>query len=277
MTERSDRLRFAGTVLALIGWAFGVVTFLVLLADNHFAIGIDLAAYLRAGDSLLAGEPVYIGHIGQPDVFSYAPPWAVLVAALAWVPDIAMQAGIMILSLLCIRYVAGSWLWSGLVFYYPISLMVMFSGNIEFLIAASIILATHGRAEPLTVMAMAKISPILAVPPRLWRQVLVTVTVAFLVTLPWLHLWPEWIEYLLRQPSSISIHIGPPWYVRLPFALALLLVRRPWAPALAVVVGMPSLWLGTLVILIAPARLWFDGRRTVSGQQRQQRGAGNGP
>jgi len=51
--------------------------------------------------------------------------------------------------------------------------------------------------------------------------------------------------------------------VRLPFALALLLVRRPWAPALAVVVGMPSLWLGTLVILIAPIRLWYDGRRAA--------------
>jgi hypothetical protein len=141
--------------------------------------------------------------------------------------------------------------------------MVLFAGNIEFLIAASIILAVHGRAEPLTFMAMAKISPILAVPPRLWRQVVITVVVTLVVTLPWLHLWPEWIDYLLRQPSSIDIHIGPPWYVRLPLALALLLVRRPWASALAVVVGMPSLWLGTLVILIAPVRLWIDGRRAA--------------
>jgi len=262
MTERSDRLRLVGTVLALTGWAFGAVIFLVLLADNHFEIGADLAAYLRAGDSLVAGEPVYVGEIGQLDVFSYAPPWAVFFAALSWVPDVVMQAAVMILGLLSIRYVVGSWLWSGLIFYYPVSVMVLFAGNIEYFIAASIILAaTRGRAELLTLTAMAKLSPILAVPPRLWRQVVVTVAVAFLVTLPWLHLWPEWIDYLLRQPSSIDIHIGPPWYLRLPVALALLLVRRPWAPALAVVVGMPSLWLGTLVILIAPVRLWYDGRR----------------
>lgn len=261
MTERSNRLHFAGTILALVGWAIGVVTFLILLSQNRFEIGGDLAAYLRAGDSLVAGEPVYVGEIGEFDVFSYAPPWAVLFAALSWVPDALMQAGIMVLGLFCIRYTVGAWLWSGLLFYYPVAVMVLFAGNIEYLVAASIILAARGRAEPLTLMALAKISPILGVPPKLWRQVVVTVAVAFVVTLPWLHLWPEWVEYLLRQPASIDIHIGPPWYLRLPIALALLLVRRPWAPALAVIVGMPSLWLGTLVILIAPVRLWFDGRR----------------
>jgi hypothetical protein len=99
-------MRFGGTVLALVGWALGAVTFLVLLADNHFEIGADLAAYLRAGDSLIAGEPVYVGEIGQLGVFSYAPPWAVLFAALAWVPDILMQVGIMVVGLLSIRYVA---------------------------------------------------------------------------------------------------------------------------------------------------------------------------
>jgi len=77
MTERSDRLRFVGRALALVGWAFGVVTFLVFLADNHFQIGGDLAANLRAGDSLVAGEPVYVGEIGEFDVSASASPWAV--------------------------------------------------------------------------------------------------------------------------------------------------------------------------------------------------------
>ena len=121
-------------------------------------------------------------------------------------------------------------------------------------------LAARGHAGPLAFTALAKIAPILAVPRSGWREAALVIGVALLVTLPWLHLWPEWIEHLLRQPTTIYIHIGPPWYVRLPFALALLLVRRPWAPALAVVVAMPSLWLGTLVILIAAIRLWIDGR-----------------
>ncbi len=260
--DRRRPLRVATVALALAGWAVGILTFAVLLATNGgLTVGTDLEAYLRAGDDLVAGNPVYIGQIGELDVFSYAPPWAVLFGALSWVPDLVMQIGIMVLGVLCIRYVAGSWLWSGLVFFYPVSVMVLMAGNIEWLIAASAVLAARGRAEPLVFMALAKVAPILGVRPGQWRQVVVALALAFLVTLPWLYLWPEWIEHLLRQPTTIDIHIGPPWYARLPFALALLLLRRPWASALAVVVAMPSLWLGTLVILAAPVRLWIDGRR----------------
>jgi len=258
--ERAGPFRLVLVTLALTGWVAGIGLFLYLIADTGLEVGVDLAAYLRAGDDLVAGEPVYIGEIGNLGVFSYAPPWAVLFGALSWVPDMVMQIAMMALSLLAIRYVAGSWLWSGLLFLYPVSMMVLLAGNIEFLIAAAIVLAARGRAEPLTFTALAKVSPILGVSPRQWRQVVVVLALALLVTLPWLHLWPEWIEHLLRQPVRIYIHIGPPWYVRLPFALALLALRRPWASALAVVVAMPSLWLGTLVILSSVVRLWYDGR-----------------
>jgi hypothetical protein len=224
-------------------------------------VGIDMDAYLRAGDDLASGRPVYVGTIGEAGVFSYAPPWAVLFGALSWVPDVTMHVALFGLSLLALRYVAGRWLWVGLVLLYPVTVMVMLSGNIEPLIAAAIVLAARGHAGPLAVTALAKLSPALAIPRDGWREAALAIGLALLVTLPWLHLWPEWIDYLLRQPSSIAIHIAPPWYLRLPFALALLLLRRPWAAALAVIVAMPSLWLGTLVIGSAVARLWLDGRR----------------
>ena len=260
--EGGGRLRLVVVTLALLGWATGLVTLGVLIASTDgLIVGADLDAYLRAGDDFVAGNPVYIGEIGEVDVFSYAPPWALVFGALSWVPDMVMQVGVMVLGLFCIRYVAGSWLWAGLVVLYPVSAMVLLAGNIEWLIAAALVLAAYGRGEPLVFMALAKVAPILGLRPSQWRQAVLVLGLAFVVTLPWLHLWPEWIEHLLRQPSSIDIHIGPPWYWRLPFAAALLLVRRPWARALAVVVAMPSLWLGTLVILIAPIRLWFDGQR----------------
>lgn len=261
---RASLLRLAGVALALSGWAIGVLIFVSLLArDGGAAVGVDLAAYLRAGDDLAAGNAVYVGQIGQPGVFSYAPPWAVLFAALSWVPDAVMQVAMMALGLVSIRYVAGSWLWAGLVFLYPVSTLVLQAGNIEFLIAAAIVMAAKGHAGPVAIMGLAKISPFMAVPRPGWREAALAVAAAVLITLPWLHLWPEWIAYLLRQPASIAIHIGPPWYFRLPFAVALLVLRRPWATALAVVVAMPSLWLGTLVILSATIRLWFDGRRSA--------------
>lgn len=115
-----------------------------------------------------------------------------------------MQVGMMALGLLAIRYVAGSWLWSGLVFWYPGSIMVLLAGNIEFLIAAAIVLTARGHAGPLAFTALAKIAPILAVPRSGWREAALVLGIALLVTLPWLHLWPEWVEYLLRQPTTIA-------------------------------------------------------------------------
>jgi hypothetical protein len=246
--------------IALGGWVVGVGIFLLVMATTGTLVGIDLAAYLRAGDDFAAGRPVYVGEIGQASAFSYAPPWVVMFGALSWVPDLLMAIAMLTFNLVAIRYVTGSWLWVGFILWYPVSAMLLHSGNIEFLIAAAIVLAARGHAGPLAFTGLAKVSPFLGIPGRGWREAVLVIGAAVLVTLPWLHLWPEWVEYLLRQPTTIYIHIGPPWYIRLPFALALLLIRRPWARALAVVVAMPSLWLGTLVILIAVVRLWLDAR-----------------
>ncbi|MEA2026969.1 MAG: hypothetical protein U9O18_09800 [Chloroflexota bacterium] len=81
-----------------------------------------------------------------------------------------MQLGIVSLSLLSIRYVAGSWLRSGLFFLCPVSAMVLLAGNIEFLITAAIVLAARRHAGPLALVALAKIAPALAVPPSGWRE-----------------------------------------------------------------------------------------------------------
>ncbi len=283
--EARHVIRLTGIALALGGWVFGIALCAFLLTQDgavlrgdlaagyeigdplpEFVVGVDLAAYLRAGDDLVAGRPVYEGSIGTYGAFSYAPPWAVLFGALAWVPDVAMLALMVTLGLLALRYVAGSWLWVGLAFWYPVTVMVMLAGNIELLIAAALVLAARGHAGPLAFTALAKVAPGLGIPPRGWREAAVVLAVALLVTLPWLHLWPEWVDYVLRQPTAIDISIGPPWFWRLPVALLLLALRRPWASALAVIVAMPSLWLGTLVILVAVVRLWLDGRRVGPGR-----------
>jgi hypothetical protein len=255
-----DWRRLLAVTFALGGWVVGLGISAHLATSAGELVGGDLSAYLRVGDDLVAGNRVYVGEIGEFGVFSYAPPWAVLFGALSWIPDALIELMILILSLASIRFVAGSWLWAGLVFWYPVSAMVLHTGNIEFLIAGSIVLAARGHSGPLAFTGLAKLSPFLAVPRSGWREAALVVAIAIVITLPWLHLWQEWVEYLLRQPTTIGIHIGPPWFVRLPFALLLLLVRRPWASALAVIVAIPSLWMGTLVIVNAVVRLWLDGR-----------------
>ena len=102
-----------------------------------------------------------------------------------------------------------------------------------------------GRADatgaPLAIFGLAKIAPFLGLPIPWRRDVILTLIVAVLITLPWLGLWADWFEYLLRQPTSITISLPlGPWWLRLPVALALLIPRRSYTSALAVVVPSTS-------------------------------------
>ncbi|MGZ3586512.1 MAG: hypothetical protein ACXVAE_07370 [Candidatus Limnocylindrales bacterium] len=274
--QHADWRELLFTAGGLLGWLFGVAAFVWVEQQEGgqvFRLGPDLEAYLRAGSALLAGDPVYVGQIGDRLNFPYAPPWAVIAAGLSLLPPLLVQAGVVVLDLLAIRFVAGSWRGAGWILLWPLTVFVISAGNIDLLIAAAVVLAWSrrehvGQAAPLTLMAFAKLAPALALPPARWREIALAAAVCVAVTLPVLGLWPEWIAYLQRQPASIAITLPgvPAWYWRLPVGLVLaalgsFVLRRPWLSALAVVVAMPSLYLSTTVILIAPIRLWLDERR----------------
>ena len=286
---RRELVLWAGAITGYLFGAFAFVTIETSVGGQWFRTGPDLDAYLRAGHDLLNGAPVYVGQIGEATNFPYAPPWAVISAGMALLPPLLVQAGIIGLDLLAMRYIAGSWRVAGLILLWPLTAFELAAGNIDLLIAAAIVLAWSGdhalngpdsamsgtarlaaearRVGLLVLVSLAKLAPSLALPPARWRAALVALAVCVLVTLPVPHLWPDWFAYLARQPSSIAISLPVgPWYLRLPVALVLaalgsVVLRRPWLSALAVVVAMPSLYLSTTVILIAPIRLWLDGRR----------------
>ena len=296
MTATAGRLRALDwreilfTVGGVLGWLFGLAAFVWVEQSEGgqaFRLGPDLEAYLRAGTALLQGDPVYVGQIGDRLNFPYAPPWAVIAAALSLLPPLVVQAGVVGLDLVAMRYVAGSWRGVGWFLLWPLTVFVISAGNIDLLIAAAIVLAwshharawsdapgrgpslaSFSRVAPLTLMAFAKLAPILALPPRRWREAALAALLCLAITLPVLGLWPEWIAYLSRQPTAIAITPPwvPAWYWRLPLALLLaalgsFVLRRPWLSALAVVVAIPSIYLSTTVILAAPLRLWWDERR----------------
>ncbi|MFI5262061.1 MAG: hypothetical protein ACHQZR_05870 [Candidatus Limnocylindrales bacterium] len=289
-----ELLLWVGSITGYLFGAFAFVTIEVSVGGAWFRTGPDLDAYLRAGRDLLAGAPVYVGQIGEPTNFPYAPTWVVIAAALTLLPPLLVQAAIVVLDLIAIRYVAGSWRGTGLVLLWPLTAFELSAGNIDLLIAAAIVLAWSttldddlglpdpsrrlgqlvagvGQVGGLVLVALAKLAPALALPPARWRSALIALVICVAVTLPWLFLWPEWFAYLLRQPATIAISLPVgPWYLRLPIALVLaalgsFVLRRPWLSALAVFVAMPSLYLSTTVILIAPIRLWLDSRPARRG------------
>ena len=232
-----------------------------LLFREGFGAGVDLQAYIRAGDAVRSGGPVYTTGVAEGLAFLYSPVWAVLFAAISWLPGWLLQAAIMALDLAALRYALGSWLWVGLFAWYPLVWFEFSSGNLDLLIAAALVMAWKHSAAPLALFSFAKVSPALALDPKRWREFAIVAVVLLAITIPWGNLWVDYIGFLARQPSVTGTVIPIPWYVRLPFALVLLLPRRPWTSALAAVVAVPTWYWYTSVMLIAPIRLFIDERR----------------
>jgi hypothetical protein len=230
------------------------------LFPNGLTAGSDLQAYVGAGTAIREGGAVYTTGIATGS-FIYSPTWAVLFAPLSLLPGAFLQAAIMALDVLALRYVLGSWLAVGLMGLFPLTWFGLASGNIEILIAAAIVAAWKVSSVPLAIVTFAKVSPVLALDPRRIREFAIAAVVLVAITLPWFGLWLEYGRFLVEQPAVAGTVFPIPWFVRLPLALLLLIPRRPWTSALAAVVAIPLWFLYTSLILIAPLRLWLDERR----------------
>jgi hypothetical protein len=246
--------------LAIAGAGLAVAAVAMLFREG-FRAGVDLQAYIRAGDAIRNGDAVYTTGVAQGLAFLYSPIWAVLFATISWLPGWLLQVAIMALDIAALRYVLRSWVWVGIVAWYPLVWFEISSGNIDLLIAAAIVMAWRHSAVPLAFVSFAKVSPALALDLKRWREFAITAVVLLAITLPWAGLWVEYVQFLARQPSVTGTVIAIPWWVRLPFALLLLIPRRPWTSALAAIVAVPTLYWYTSVMLIAPLRLYLDERR----------------
>ena len=169
------------------------------------------------------------------------------------------------LDLAAIRYVTGSWRATGYVLWMPLVAAVMAAGNLELLIAAAIVMAWRSDgARRWRIFGLAKIAPFLGLPIPWQRQVVVTLADRRGCSrLPWLGLWVDWAE--LPAPATDrrsasrcrSDRGGSGCRSRWPCSIP----RRSYLSGLAVVVAMPSLYLSTLTILIAPLFLFLEERR----------------
>ncbi len=222
MTERRQRLLIAG--LSAGGFAFFLLQYAVGRQLGLFGIpGGDIVIWDRAGDDLRAGLSPYYTVEPRNETFWYSPPWAVLFAMLTWLPPIVVWSAMFAANLLGLRYLGGVLLPGrprvgvGLLCWFPFMAFELFAANINLAIAAGIVAAVRGRPEVATLTAFAKLSPALAIHPRDWRRAGAVALVAVALTLPVLHLWPEWVRHLA---SAYGQALGPQVAVPFPFRAA---------------------------------------------------------
>jgi hypothetical protein len=254
--------RGAVVLLSLGGLAFTLVQVFVGSQAGLFPIPPgDTIIWDRVGDGLRAGDPIYFDAQPLTDSFWYAPPWAVALAAITWLPISMLHLVLVAVKVASLRVIAGSWLGVGIAAWFPLVAFDLASGSFNLLMAAAIVAAVRGRPELAVVAALAKFGPILAIDPRQWRALVPIALIALLVTLPWLSLWPEWISHL---GANIGRPLGPqvpiPVSIRWALAVVLLAARRPWSRALAATIAIPAFYWGSLVILIAPVAVYIRDR-----------------
>jgi hypothetical protein len=250
----------ARVALSFGGVAFVVVQLIVGMKAGLFPIpGGDELIWDRVGDSVLTGTPIYYLAPNPTDSFWYAPPLAVLFATVSWLPVVLQHWLFTVLKIASLRLIAGSWVGAGIACWFPLVAFELGGGNFNLLIAAGIVLAIRGRPRLAVLGALAKFGPALAIDPRDWRKALPVALLSLAITLPWLHLWPEWIAHLV---TNLGFPLGPqvpiPFSVRVVAAAALLLISRAgWSRALAATLAIPAFYWGSLVILIAPLAVWL--------------------
>ena len=241
--------------MSIGGYAVAIVFLIEGFAVGQwpFPGGDVVDFYGPAGDAVRAGGTVYFPG------FLYGPPWAIAFGAVSWVGPGAIHAIVLALDLVALWVVADRDLRRlGWLLYMPLIPFEMAAGQLNLLIAAAIVAAQRGRTWPLAVMTLAKVWPALALPFRDWRPFVRDLLLVALVTIPFLSLWPAWIESLVATSSHPLGPVVPvPFLVRAPVALALLLVPRAWARALAASIVSPGLYWGQLVVLVAPISLFI--------------------
>ena len=227
-----------------------------------FPGGDVISYYSASGDALRAGREVYFPG------FLYGPPWAVAFAAFSWLGPGVIHALILVLDAVALWAIAGGdWRRLGYLLWFPLIAFEIAAGQLNLLIAAAIVVGQRRQAIwPLAIMTLAKVWPVVGLTVSRWRTFILWLVVFSLPTLPWLHLWPEWFGTLIRTSSQpLGPVIPVPFLIRAVAAALLLVLRRPWATALAAAISSPGLYWGQLVVLVAPAALWLESRTVPRG------------
>jgi hypothetical protein len=261
LDERSARAANAlSATLAVGGYAFAITLLVVGFSNGQwpFPGGDVVDFYAPAGDAIRSGGEVYF-----PGFF-YGPPWAIAFGLVSWLGPGAIQAIVLALDVVALWVIAdGNLRRLGWLLWFPLIPFDIAAGQLNLLVAAAIVAAQRGAVWPLAAMSLAKVWPLVALPPRSTRPFLVWVGIFATISIPWIWLWPQWIDTLIATSGH---PIGPvvpvPFLLRAVMAVGLLALRRPWSRALAAAISSPGLYWGQLVVLVAPVSLLLTPARS---------------
>ena len=290
VTNRIDRLlaRLPEPVEARIRDRLGLDLFLVVAAvlvtlrlfdefpwTSDF---VDMHTYWATGDgfSYALSNPYVIGaYLYAP---SFAQGLAPITSTLPWPWFAALWT-----AAICAAYIwlVGRWA-------FPLVLtgavaLELYLGQIDVFIAAAVVIGFRYPAVwafPLLTKVAPGIGLVWFLVRREWRNLAIaltaTVAVAGVSAVVAPGLWHDWYDLLRRSITDKQVvdgaYLGIPVWVRLPFALAIIVwgarTSRHWTVPIAILLAMPILWLNVFALLVAvvplreepgltPARAWL--------------------
>ena len=281
----------AGTwVLAGIGViSFGA--FLAEVAARDGGLGYDLHDYLLAGRDALEGAPLYGEmQIGDPGAYRYPPTFAYLAIPLALPPELAVTWAYRAACVACVRYLTGSWRWTGVALLFEPLQIELVSLNVTLPVAAAARAALRGsgvNAALTPATAALKYGTALLLPYLWLRNVEVRrpmlIGLALLVGAFGLHAlvrpsdWTDYLASLAQQSTSINQapFVGSQLLVLVPSTLGDFLLRLGicagltaiairrgwgWLAFTAAALAVPTLWVARLAALVGVPRLWWEER-----------------
>jgi hypothetical protein len=228
--------------------------------------GTDALAFHGAAERLLSGAPLYADPEGAPFAFVYSPLFAQLIAPLGVLPAGAFVWLWRAIELAGLRIAAGSWTRAGIAtLVFPPIILELDVGNVNLLLAAACALVMRGQTWPTAIPFVLKLAALPLVPLALAKNrhgLIVGIGAAFTAMAVSLlftsQLWVQYIQFLgtSQEPSYwANLLYGIPPFVRVPVAVAIGVAAIRWvrlAPV-ALLIGLPVVWVGTLSVLVAAA------------------------
>ena len=251
--------RFARPVrdgLIVVGLGRAAYYFFVQGIQPWTFIGVDARAYWQVN----LAHPYLTSGVGDVSAFLYSPAFAQVMAPFSLLPFPAFDALWTALLLVVCAWLIRPWPWAGLMLFLPIS-YELFVGNVNFLIAAAIVLGFRAPAI-WAFPILTKIAPGLGLlwfaVRREWRALALalggTAAVAAVSFALAPSAWSDWFAFLLASSGRSDLLVP-----RTVIAAGLLAfgaaTGRRWLVPVAVWMALPNVILNSWVILLAAIRL----------------------